>query len=172
MNPKDRLADDEAGRFRTTHWSVVLLSAQSQTPGSRTALADLCRLYWYPLYAFVRRRGYSAEDAQDLTHGFFVSLLERKSLGQVAPQKGKFRSFLLASLKNYLSDAFDRKNSILNRREHCAGGSEEAVQTCEEKHGACALGQRNRSHARRNRWSDYFAPSSVWRLQDEDSPPL
>jgi RNA polymerase sigma factor (sigma-70 family) len=112
MNPKDRLADDDAGRFRTTHWSVVLLSAQTQVPGSRTAMADLCRLYWYPLYAFVRRRGYSAEDAQDLTQGFFLSLLERKSLRQVAPEKGKFRSFLLASLKNYLADAFDRENSI------------------------------------------------------------
>ena len=87
MNPKDRLADDEAGRFRTTHWSVVLLSAQTQVPGSQTALADLCRLYWYPLYVFVRRRGYSAEDAQDLTQGFFLSLLERKSLRQVGPEK-------------------------------------------------------------------------------------
>jgi RNA polymerase sigma factor (sigma-70 family) len=112
MNPKDRLADDESGRFRTTHWSVVLLSAQTQVPGSQTALADLCRLYWYPLYVFVRRRGYNAEDAQDLTQGFFLSLLERKSLRQVGPEKGKFRSFLLASLKNYLSDAFDRENSI------------------------------------------------------------
>jgi RNA polymerase sigma factor (sigma-70 family) len=112
MNPDDKLADDDAGRFRTTHWSVVLLSAQTQVPGSRTALADLCRLYWYPLYTFVRRRGYSAEDAQDLTQGFFLSLLERKSLRQVGPEKGKFRSFLLASLKNFLSDAFDRENSL------------------------------------------------------------
>jgi RNA polymerase sigma-70 factor (ECF subfamily) len=81
-------------------------------PGSQTALADLCRLYWYPLYVFVRRRGYSAEDAQDLTQGFFLSLLERKSLRQVGPEKGKFSSFLLASLKDYLSDAFDREKSI------------------------------------------------------------
>jgi RNA polymerase sigma-70 factor (ECF subfamily) len=102
MNQNDRLADD-ADRFRTTHWSVVLLSAQTQVPGSRTALADLCRLYWYPLYVFVRRRGHSAEDAQDLTQGFLLSLLERKSLRQVGPEKGKFRSFLLASLNNYLS---------------------------------------------------------------------
>jgi RNA polymerase sigma factor (sigma-70 family) len=112
MKSNDSRASDDAGRFRTTHWSVVLLSAQTQVPGSQTALADLCRLYWYPLYAFVRRRGYSAEDAQDLTQGFFLSLLERKSLRQVAPEKGKFRSFLLASLKNYLSDAFDRDHSI------------------------------------------------------------
>jgi RNA polymerase sigma factor (sigma-70 family) len=112
MKPNKSRASDDAGRFRTTHWSVVLLSAQTQVPGSQTALADLCRLYWYPLYAFVRRRGYNAEDAQDLTQGFFLSLLERNSLRQVGPEKGKFRSFLLASLKNYLSDAFDRDNSI------------------------------------------------------------
>src|ERR1700751_2979286 len=112
MKPNERRVNEDAGRFRTTHWSVVLLSAQSQVPGSRPALAVVCRLYWYPLYAFVRRRGYTADDAQDLTQGFFLSLLERKSLRQVAPEKGKFRSFLLASLKNYLSDVFDRENSL------------------------------------------------------------
>jgi RNA polymerase sigma factor (sigma-70 family) len=112
MKPNESLPDDAVGHFRTTHWSIVLLSAQTHVPGSQTALADLCRLYWYPLYAFVRRRGYNAEDAQDLTQGFFCSLLERKSLRQVAPQRGKFRSFLLASLKNYLSDEFDRMRSI------------------------------------------------------------
>ena len=112
MKPNESRVNEDAGRFRTTHWSVVLLSAQSQMPGSRSALADLCRLYWYPLYAFVRRRGYTAEDAQDLTQGFFLSLLERRSLRQVHPERGKFRSFLLASIKNYLSDAFQREKSI------------------------------------------------------------
>ena len=111
MNLKDSSGVD-AGRFRTTRWSAVLLSAQSQAPGSRAALADLCKLYWYPLYAFVRRRGYSAEDAQDLTQGFFLSLLDRKALRQVTPLKGKFRSFLLASLRNYLSGEFDRRHSL------------------------------------------------------------
>ena len=112
MKPNESRVNEDAGRFRTTHWSVVLLSAQSHMPGSRSALADLCRLYWYPLYAFVRRRGYTAEDAQDLTQGFFLSLLERRSLRQVHPERGKFRSFLLASIKNYLSDAFQREKSI------------------------------------------------------------
>jgi len=96
------------GRFRTTRWSVVLLSAQSQSPDSEAALAELCRRYWYPLYAFVRRRGYGPEDAQDLTQGFFLDLLERKGLVQVDPLKGKFRSFLLASMQNYLSKQADR----------------------------------------------------------------
>jgi RNA polymerase sigma factor (sigma-70 family) len=87
---------------------VVLLSAQSQTPDSEAALAELCRLYWYPLYAFVRRRGYGPEDAQDMTQGFFLDLLERNGLVRVDPLKGKFRSFLLASMQNYLSKQADR----------------------------------------------------------------
>jgi RNA polymerase sigma-70 factor (ECF subfamily) len=112
MNRYDRLLIGKSERFETTHWSVVLRAAQSELPGSHAALADLYRIYWYPLYAFVRRRGYNSEDAQDLTQGFFFSMLERKSLRQVTRRRGRFRSFLLASLKNYLSDQFDRANSI------------------------------------------------------------
>jgi RNA polymerase sigma factor (sigma-70 family) len=98
--------------FGSTRWSVVLLSAQSKTPGSQAALAALCELYWYPLYAFVRRRGYNPEDAQDLTQGFFLHLLGDKVLSQVDPLKGKFRSFLLASIQNYLSKETDRARCL------------------------------------------------------------
>jgi RNA polymerase sigma factor (sigma-70 family) len=83
---------------------VVLLSAESQIPGSKEALAELCKLYWYPLYGHMRRYGFSAHDAQDLTQGFFLDLLEHKALARADQQKGKFRSFLLASLKNFLSN--------------------------------------------------------------------
>ena len=96
-----------AGRpdqFHTTRWSVVLLSAQSQAAGSKEALTELCKLYWYPLYGHIRRRGFSPDDAQDLTQGFFLDLLEHKALTRADQQKGKFRSFLLASLKNFLSN--------------------------------------------------------------------
>ena len=95
-------------KFCTTRWSVVLLSAQSQIAGSQAALAELCRIYWYPIYAFVRRRGHDADKAQDLTQGFFLHLLDHKAVRQVSPVKGKFRSFLAASLQNYLSDESDR----------------------------------------------------------------
>jgi RNA polymerase sigma factor (sigma-70 family) len=98
--------------FRSTRWSVVLLSAQSKTPGSQAALATLCELYWYPLYSFVRRRGYNPEDAQDLTQGFFLHLLGDKVLSQVDPLKGKFRCFLLASIQNYLSKETDRARCL------------------------------------------------------------
>src|ERR1700738_5463690 len=96
------MADDPA-RFNTTRWSAVLVAAQSQLPGSQAALTELCRLYWYPLYAFARRRGHSPPDAQDLTQGFFLHVLENRALSQVDRLKGKFRSFLQACFQNYLS---------------------------------------------------------------------
>jgi DNA-directed RNA polymerase specialized sigma24 family protein len=103
VKPDDSLRAAGVDRFRTTQWSVVLLSAQSQAAGSEAALAELCRLYWYPLYGFVRRRGYHPDDARDLTQGFFLHLLEHKTLTHIDPSKGKFRSFLLASLQKYLT---------------------------------------------------------------------
>ena len=102
----------DANRFHTTQWSMVLLSAQSKTSGCKEALADLCKLYWYPLYAFIRHRGYSPEDAQDLVQGFFLHLIEYKTLSRVDRSKGKFRSFLLASLQNFLANEADRARCL------------------------------------------------------------
>jgi RNA polymerase sigma factor (sigma-70 family) len=104
-------ADDPA-RFNTTRWSAVLIAAQSQLPGSQTALTELCQLYWYPLYAFARRRGHGPPDAQDLTQGFFLHLLEHRALKQVQPVKGKFRSFLLASFQNFILDEVNRARRL------------------------------------------------------------
>ena len=89
--------------FKTTHWSVVLAVTHSDSPRAREALAKLCQTYWYPLYAYVRRRGYSAPDAQDLTQAFFEQLLERRSLAGATPGLGKFRSFLLTAMKHFLA---------------------------------------------------------------------
>lgn len=108
---QDSLGDDRY-RFHTTRWSVVLRSGQSQAPGFQAALGDLYRTYWYPLYAYIRRRGYPPEEAQDLTQGFFVHLLEHKTLGRADPLKGKFRSFLLGSLKNFLSTEAERARCL------------------------------------------------------------
>jgi RNA polymerase sigma factor (sigma-70 family) len=94
--------------FVTTHWSVVLTAAHSDTTQACDALAKLCQTYWHPLYTYVRRRGYSPEDAEDLTQGFFAALLERKAVATVSPDKGRFRSFLLASLNHFLSDEWDK----------------------------------------------------------------
>jgi RNA polymerase sigma factor (sigma-70 family) len=89
-----------------------LLSAKTQVPGFQAALGELYRIYWYPLYAYVRRRGYGPEEAQDLTQGFFLHLLEHKTLGRADPLKGKFRSFLLGSLQNYLSTEAERARCL------------------------------------------------------------
>ena len=94
--------------FTTTHWSVVLATAEQDSPQGAAALEKLCRTYWYPLYCYVRRRGYGHEDAQDLTQGFLLQLLERHSLARVDASKGRFRSFLLAGLNYFLSDQRDR----------------------------------------------------------------
>ena len=94
--------------FVTTHWSVVLTAARNDTTRARAALENLCQTYWHPLYAYVRRRGYSPEDAQDLTQEFFARLLERNAVASVAPEKGRFRSFLLASMNHFLADEWDK----------------------------------------------------------------
>lgn len=93
--------------FSTTHWTVVRDAADSASPGAQEALEKLCRTYWYPLYAYIRRKGHSVEDAEDLTQGFFEQMLERRSLKQVRGT-GKFRSFLLAALEHYLATEWNR----------------------------------------------------------------
>jgi len=89
--------------FTTTHWSVVL-EAQGESPQAQEALEKLCRTYWRPIYSFIRRQGSWTEDAEDLTQGFFALLLERKDLNTVRKEKGRLRSYLLASVKNFLAD--------------------------------------------------------------------
>jgi RNA polymerase sigma factor (sigma-70 family) len=97
--------------FTTTHWSVVL-EAQGESPAAQEALEKLCRIYWWPLYGFVRRQGYSPEEAQDLTQGFFELLLERRDLNAVRQEKGRLRSYLLTSLKNFLGKAHRRAMTV------------------------------------------------------------
>ena len=92
-----------AAAFATTHWSMVL-EAQGESPAAQDALEKLCRTYWRPIYSFVRRHGARAEDAEDLTQGFFALLLERKDLNTVRKEKGRLRSYLLASVKHFLTD--------------------------------------------------------------------
>ena len=100
------------GQFTTTHWSVVLAAGQSASPASATALEQLCRAYWYPLYAFVRRLGYSPTDGQDLTQGFFAHLLEHHLVARADREAGRFRSFLLGSLKHFLAHEHERATAL------------------------------------------------------------
>ena len=98
-------------RFTTTHWSVVL-AAQGESAEAEAALEKLCRTYWWPLYGFVRREGYKPEEAQDLTQAFFARLLERRDLETVRQERGRLRSYLLASIKNFLSKARHREMTV------------------------------------------------------------
>lgn len=108
----DPLTNDHlpAAQFRTTRWSVVLHAGQSLD--GRRALEQLCENYWYPLYAFVRRRGHQPHEAQDLTQEFFARLIEGESLKAVDPAKGKFRTFLLAAMKHFLANTWRDANRL------------------------------------------------------------
>jgi RNA polymerase sigma-70 factor (ECF subfamily) len=100
-------AADPCG-FATTRWSLIVAAREGASPEARQALSQLCEAYWYPLYAYIRRRGRTADEAQDLTQAFFARLLERDFFGAADPAKGRFRAFLLTSCKNFLANEHDR----------------------------------------------------------------
>jgi len=105
-------AGEHAGAaFTTTHWSVVL-EAQGESPAAQEALEKLCRIYWRPIYSFVRRQGFQPAEAEDITQGFFAQLLERRSLSAVRKEKGRLRSYLLGALKYFLADEQRRARAI------------------------------------------------------------
>jgi RNA polymerase sigma-70 factor (ECF subfamily) len=111
MSPADdRPRDDRRhpASFRTTRWSVVRAAAGRDSAAATAALATLCDVYWYPVYAFIRRSGGDAEQARDLTQDFFTRLLEKRDLGSADPERGRFRSYLLGSVRHFLSNVRDR----------------------------------------------------------------
>ncbi len=118
-----------AGVFATTHWSVVLTAGREGSPGAQLALEQLCRVYWYPLYAHARRRGHDHHRAEDLTQEFFARLLDQQWLSAVAPQKGRFRSFLLGALDHFLANDW-RHGRALKR-----GGRQKIVSLDEAQFG-------------------------------------
>jgi RNA polymerase sigma-70 factor (ECF subfamily) len=107
-NPDQRPSAPRTGRFAATRWSVVLAAGRDESPRAAEALEQLCRVYWYPLYAFVRRQGHGPEDAQDLTQAFFTRLIAKRDLAAVDRAKGRFRSFLLAAMRHFLANEWDR----------------------------------------------------------------
>jgi RNA polymerase sigma factor (sigma-70 family) len=118
MNPGDSKPTPRGDHFVTTRWSVVLSAGRKSSPHSERALAELCQTYWYPLYAFVRRKGHGKEDAEDLTQAFFETVLEKNPLQGLTHERGRFRAFLLAAMKHFLANDWDRKN-----RKKCGGGA-------------------------------------------------
>ncbi len=139
MKTLAQTVNGQGDAFAPTHWSVVLAAGESQAEPeiAQTALAQLCQIYWSPLYSFVRSRGYSQHDAQDLTQSFFAYLIERRIYARADRRKGKFRAFLLASLKNFLADSYDHAHALkrggghdfLPLREEQANEAESLFQT-------------------------------------------
>lgn len=150
--------------FPTTRWTLVVTAGDPQRKEARSALVSLCERYWYPLYAYLRRRGYSADQAEDLTQGFFIRLLEGRYLGRADPDKGRFRSFLLTSLKFFVADEQDRQ------RARKRGGG--AVVSLEFSLGEARY-QREPAHDEtpermfERRWARSVLDRVVERLQDE-----
>jgi len=155
--------------FPSTHWTIVLAAARSQADPeiAEAALAELCQTYWGPLYSFVRNRGYTIHDAQDLTQSFFAYLLERKVYARVEQEKGKFRSFLLACLKNFLGHAADRERTL----KRCGGEEflplyEERIEEAEslfQSYGAASSGDQIFDRS----WAEALIAAGLERLSAE-----
>jgi RNA polymerase sigma-70 factor (ECF subfamily) len=149
--------------FTTTHWSVVL-EAQGESPAAQEALEKLCRIYWRPLYGFVRRQGVSPEDAQDLTQGFFALLLGRRDLRSVRKEKGRLRSYLLTALKHFLAD--ERRRAMAIKR-----GQGEPLIPLEELHAEEPSGmepadQLTAEQIYERRWASIVLERVLSRLED------
>ena len=110
-DPADASSGTRNPVFATTHWSVVLKAGEDNSSEGTAAPEKLCRTYWFPLFAFIRRKGHAEEDAKDLTHRFFTRLLERKDFQTVDARKGKFRTFLLASLTHFPANERDHSQA-------------------------------------------------------------
>jgi DNA-directed RNA polymerase specialized sigma24 family protein len=154
-----------AAVFATTHWSLVLTAGSQTSPEAAAALERLCEIYWYPLYAHVRRRGYSKEDAEDHTQAFFTHILERHSVQAVSPAKGKFRTFLLASLNYFLSDVRDR-NMAQKRGGGCVIISFDA-QAAEERYLLEPTDEQSPDKFFERRWALALLDHVLMRLKDE-----
>ena len=159
--------NSSAATFATTHWSVVLAAGQSADAQASEALEQLCRTYWYPLYAYLRREGHNPTDAQDLTQEFFAGLLARNSLAQVGPEKGKFRSFLLVALRHFLSDQRDRARAMKR------GGGAEVLsldaQAAEERYRLEPVERLDAEKIYERRWAMTLLEQALKRLRDESA---
>jgi RNA polymerase sigma factor (sigma-70 family) len=151
--------------FVTTHWSVVLAAGRSDTARAEAALERLCEAYWYPLYGYVRRRGYSIEDAQDLTQAFFARVLERHWLADAQQAKGRFRTFLLTAMERFLANEWDKARALKR------GGGQRMVPlqlgTAEMRYGVEPADTRTPEQAFEYRWALTLLEEVVKRLGAE-----
>jgi RNA polymerase sigma factor (sigma-70 family) len=158
----------EGARFCTTRWSLVLRAGQEQMASAKGqhALEELCRAYWYPLYAFVRRRGYGAQDAQDLTQSFFARLLDKNTFAMAEQQRGRFRTFLLTALDHFLVSEWER-----GQRQKRGGGREivsiDALATEERYHLEPVSSSLTPEQMFERRWVESLLEQVLRRLREE-----
>src|SRR6266404_3166119 len=151
--------------FATTHWSVVLTAGQAASPTAAAALEELCRTYWYPLYAFVRRKGHSPHDAQDLTQAFFARFLGKNYVAQADRERGRFRTYLLAALTHFLADEWDK-----GRRQKRGGGREIIsfdAASAEERYWLEPVDQLDPARLYERRWVTTLFDTVLARLEEE-----
>jgi RNA polymerase sigma factor (sigma-70 family) len=151
--------------FATTHWTVVLAAGRRSTPQSDEALQQLCKTYWFPLYAYVRRRGHTKEDAEDLTQAFFARFLARNYLEGLNAERGRFRAFLLASLKNFLANEWHK-----SQRQKRGGGEVPLSldwQTADRKFQVAAMNEPSPDRAFDREWALALLAKVIERLQKE-----
>jgi RNA polymerase sigma-70 factor (ECF subfamily) len=165
VKPTPGTLQEGGASFATTHWSIVAQSALTHVPEAENALAKLCEMYWPPIYSFIRRRGYAPPDAQDLTQSFFRYFLQTKAYARTDRLHGKFRSFLLASVKHFLANEWDRHRAI--RR----GGGYEFVsldqQTAESLYDADSASDSTAERLFELRWADSLAAGALNSLREE-----
>jgi RNA polymerase sigma-70 factor (ECF subfamily) len=165
MTTNDSLSSAPGDVFATTHWTVVLAAGQRHTPQADAALEELCQTYWFPLYAYVRRRGYAKADAEDLTQAFFARLLEKNFLADLDSERGKFRAFLLAALKHFLANEWDKAQA--QKR----GGGETHLsldwQTADTKFQVAATAEPSPDKAFDREWALALLAKVIERLQSE-----
>ena len=151
--------------FATTHWSVVIAARGSDLPEAAAALEELCRAYWYPLYAYVRRKGHGLEDAQDLTQAFFARLLEKNYVAQADRERGRFRTFLLAALTHFLADEWDKARRLKR------GGDREIISfdavSAEERYRLEPIDQLDAAKLYERRWVTTLFDRVLARLEQE-----
>ncbi len=165
MPPESDIGATHPHVFATTHWSVVLTAGQAASPTAAAALEELCRTYWYPLYAFVRRKGHGPHDAQDLAQAFFARLLEKNYVAQADRERGRFRTFLLAALSHFLADEWDKA-----RRRKRGGGrgmiSFDSV-SAEERYRLEPIDQLDAAKLYERRWVTTLFDKVLARLEQE-----
>jgi RNA polymerase sigma-70 factor (ECF subfamily) len=156
------------GKFATTRWSVVIAAAaDTSSSGADAALATLCETYWFPLYAYLRGHGHDAEDAQDLTQAFFARLLEKHAISQADPARGRFRSFLLASLKHFAAN--ERERSRAEKRGGGIPAISLAVAYAEDRYQLEASSNETPDRIFDRRWASTLLARALSRLEADTS---